>query len=179
MKLSSSKDKVVTGDERGGSKKTNRKRGSSDLADFVFQIKARATSSNKGISDRMRKWNVYSKGADKSAHMRRSNALVQTVTFCYGCGVGHSKKQVSLQGSEKWQLVCPPPPRLIYPICVSTHPLQFQFHTTPQISNLFCLCNAIEILSHSMPMTLSHRQKIEITFAIEIFHVYTDLTGAT
>ena len=71
------------------------------------------------------------------------------------------------------------PPRLIYPICVSTNPLQFQFHTTPQISNLFCLYNAIEILSHSMPMTLSHWQKIEITFAIEIFHVYTDLTGAT
>lgn len=89
------------------------------------------------------------------------------------------KNRCHYRAVKNGNLCAPPPPRLIYPICVSTHPLQFQFHTTPQISNLFCLCNAIEILSHSMPMTLSHRQKIEITFAIEIFHVYTDLTGAT
>lgn len=124
MNLSRSKDKVVTRDERGGSWETNRKRGSY-LADFVFQIKAQATTSNKDISDRVRKWNVYSKGADKRGHMRHSRALVRTVTFCYRWGMVILKTGVI---TGQWKMASCALPHLIYPICMSTDPLQFQLN---------------------------------------------------
>lgn len=57
MNSSRPEDELVTRDERGGGggRGTNRERGKSSLADFVFQIKAPATSGDKDVSDRMRK----------------------------------------------------------------------------------------------------------------------------
>lgn len=79
-------------------KKTNRKRGRY-VADFVFQIKARATTSNKDISDSVRKWNVYSKGPDKWGHVRHLRALV--LSLFAPDEEWSFLKHVSLQGNKK------------------------------------------------------------------------------
>lgn len=57
MDSSGPEDELVTRDERGGGggRETNRERGKGSPADFVFQIKALATSGDKDVSDRMRK----------------------------------------------------------------------------------------------------------------------------
>lgn len=177
MNLSLSKDKTVTRDERRGSRRQIES-GARYWAHFVFQIKARATTSNKDISDRMRKLNVYSEGADRWGHTRHSKAF-----FFFRLSLFATDeewlflKQVPLQGSKKMASCALP--HLIHPIwiCQATPynlnsiqhsdqqfvlSLQWNWNTYPQHA------------SNSFPLLKDWNYTC---LTVETFHVCTDLTG--
>lgn len=130
--MESSRPKDGTVNRGGGSWQTEIR--PALLADFTFQIKARATSGNKDVSDRMRKWNVYSKGADKWGRWRRWRALVRTVAFTYGRAATNIKW---------WEMSSCALLSVIYPIYTSTKPLQFPFGTALWSAIWFVFSNSI------------------------------------
>lgn len=133
--------------------------GKSSPADFVFQIKAPATSGDKDVSDRMRKWNVYSErewgvgGADKAGHTRRSSAPVQTVTVCYSYEQRHFLRRAV------WNGELGAPHFLTYPI--------WQFHFSKELSDkLFVFVCVFKIYWNT-----------QFLFSLQTFHVCTNFTG--
>lgn len=71
-------------------------------ADFVFQIKTRATTSNKDISDRRRKWNVYSRGGLISEAAQDIGGGLVWIVYFASDWEWSFLKQVSLRGH--WEM---------------------------------------------------------------------------
>jgi len=156
MNLKPSKDNAVTRDERGGSKRQIAS-GGAILLTLSFRLEPEQQPATKDISDRMRKWNVYSKGTDKWAHIRHSWGFVWTVFFASD-GEWSFLKQVSVRNGKSHA-----PPFYL---------LHLYINQPPTISSQLYIhiCGEIEILSESRSMIL---------FATEWFHLYTGFAGAT
>lgn len=74
-------------------------------------------------------------------------------------------------------------PRLIYPICMSTLLLQFQFNAALRSAICFVFTMKLKYFTFSVPMILFLLQKRKERnyncFAVEIFHIHSDLAGVT
>lgn len=101
----------------------------------------------------MRKWNVYSKRADKSGHMRHSRTLVRTVAFCYRWAAAILKTGAIIR---QWKMASCVLLSLIWSLCMSTNPTTISIQYSSHVSNLFCLYNKMKYFPTAIQWFLFH-----------------------